>query len=176
MTKTRKSGFFRAPVFWILDSAWHLFSYKRQICFPKQESFCVFLSGNQSVGKKMTDDIVFCSNCETSFSLLCAFSCWSVGNDRDNPDPPSAEFAGDSRRRVRSRTNVLQVPANTEDPVKSADPKGQKNEGKNSLATNSARWQISTAPLWDNPLQWYRLLLVLRFFSGGFGLKWLDRF
>ena len=41
-----------------------------------------------------------------------------------NPDPPSAEFAGDSRRRVRSRTNVLQVPANTEDPVKSADPKG----------------------------------------------------
>jgi hypothetical protein len=31
------------------------------------------------------------------------------------------------------------VPTNKEDPVKSADPKGQKNEGKNSLATNSAR-------------------------------------
>jgi len=31
------------------------------------------------------------------------------------------------------------VPTNKEDPVKSADPKGQKNEGKNSLATNLAR-------------------------------------
>ena len=62
-------------------------------------------------------------------------------------DPPSAEFAGDSRRRVRSRTNVLQVPANTEDPVKSADPKGHtvfkapaaNIEGKNRFTTTPAR-------------------------------------
>jgi hypothetical protein len=63
------------------------------------------------------------------------------------PDPPSVKFAGDSRRWVRRRTKVLQVPTNKEDPVKSADPKGHtvfkalaaKNEGKNSLTTNSAR-------------------------------------
>ncbi len=55
------------------------------------------------------------------------------------PDPPSVKFAGDSRRWVRRRTKVLQVPTNKEDPVKSADPKGKKNEEKNSLATNSAR-------------------------------------
>jgi len=55
------------------------------------------------------------------------------------PDPPSFEFAGDLRRWVRRRTKVLQVPTNKEDPVKSADPKGQKKEGKNSLATNSPR-------------------------------------
>jgi hypothetical protein len=53
-----------------------------------------------------------------------------------DPDPPSVEFAGDSRRWVRRRTKVLQVPTNKEDLVKSADPKGQKNEAKNSLATN----------------------------------------
>jgi hypothetical protein len=64
-----------------------------------------------------------------------------------HPDPPSVKFAGDSRRWVRRRTKVLQVPTNKEDPVKSADPKGHTvfkalaaiNEGKNSLATNSAR-------------------------------------
>ncbi|MBW2171901.1 MAG: hypothetical protein JRF69_07970 [Deltaproteobacteria bacterium] len=41
-----------------------------------------------------------------------------------NPDPPSVKFAGDSRRWVRRRTKVLQVPTNKEDPVKSADLKG----------------------------------------------------
>jgi hypothetical protein len=55
-----------------------------------------------------------------------------------DPDPPSVEFAGDSRRWVRRRTKVLQVPTNNEDPVKSAAPKGHKNEARNSLATNSA--------------------------------------
>jgi hypothetical protein len=54
-----------------------------------------------------------------------------------DPDTPSVKFAGDSRRWVRRRTKVLQVPTNKEDPVKSADPKGH--EGKNSLTTNSAR-------------------------------------
>jgi hypothetical protein len=55
------------------------------------------------------------------------------------PDPPSAEFAGDSRRWVSRRTPVLQVPTNDEDSVKSADPKGQKNEAKNSLVTTSVK-------------------------------------
>jgi hypothetical protein len=55
------------------------------------------------------------------------------------PDSPSVEFAGDSRRWARRRTKVLQAPTNKEDSVKSADPKGQKNEVKNSLVINSAR-------------------------------------
>jgi len=54
-------------------------------------------------------------------------------------NPPSVEFAGDSRRWACRCTMVLQMPTNKEDPVKSADPKGQKNEVKNSLETNSAR-------------------------------------
>jgi hypothetical protein len=44
--------------------------------------------------------------------------------EKITPDPPSVKFAGDSRRWVRRRTKVLQVPTNKEDPVKSADPKG----------------------------------------------------
>ena len=51
------------------------------------------------------------------------------------PDPPSVKFAGDSRRWVHSRTSVLQVPTNKEDPVKSADPRGQKDEEKKTLHT-----------------------------------------
>ena len=48
-----------------------------------------------------------------------------------NPDPTAAEFAGGSRRWVRRRTKVRQAPTNKENPVKSAAPKGQKNEEKN---------------------------------------------
>jgi hypothetical protein len=44
------------------------------------------------------------------------------------PYPPSVEFAGGSRRWVRSGTMVIQAPGDEEDPVKSADPKGQKIE------------------------------------------------
>jgi hypothetical protein len=50
--------------------------------------------------------------------------------DVNLPDPPSVEFAGYSRRWVRRRTSVRQAPTNKEDSVKSADPKGQKNEEK----------------------------------------------
>ncbi len=54
--------------------------------------------------------------------------------DQASPDPPAADFAGGSRRWVRRRTKVRQAPTNKENPVKSAVPKGQKNEGKNPLA------------------------------------------
>jgi len=63
-----------------------------------------------------------------------------------NLDPPSVEFAGDSRRWGRRRTRVRQVPTNKEDPAKSIDPKGHtvlkasaaKNEGKSTVANASA--------------------------------------
>jgi len=38
-----------------------------------------------------------------------------------------------SRRWVRRRTSILQASTNKEDPVKSASPKGQKNEDKKTI-------------------------------------------
>ena len=66
--------------------------------------------------------------------------CWNQSKQgHKNLDPPSVEFAGDSRRWARRRTLVLQTPTNKEDPAKSADPKGQKEEGNTAVAHASAR-------------------------------------
>jgi hypothetical protein len=56
--------------------------------------------------------------------VITKFENFPNGGFGVSPDPPSVEFAGYSRRWVHSRTNVLQVPTNKEDPVKSADPEG----------------------------------------------------
>ena len=62
-----------------------------------------------------------------------------AGGSGKCPDPPAAEFAGDVRRWARRRTLVLQTPTNKADPVKSAAPKGQKNEKKDKPAYVQAR-------------------------------------
>jgi hypothetical protein len=78
------------------------------------------------------------------------------------PDPPSVEFAGESRRWVRSRTNVLQVFTNKEDSIKSTDPKGDTvfkalaaiNEEKRCLIYND-KVKDFAMPLSGKALRWF---------------------
>ncbi len=51
-------------------------------------------------------------------------------------NPAIAKFAGDERRKARSRTYVLQVVDNAADPVKLVIPQGAEYEGKYEVATS----------------------------------------